>query len=211
MEFLAHRGYWHQPSEQNTETAFRRALASGFGIETDLRDHDGAVVVSHDMPDCKAMTLEAFLELYASYDCLSTLALNIKADGLQKPIADCISEFSLENYFFFDMSLPDTLGYLARGLSVFMRRSEFEAGSRLDARAQGLWLDALEAPCVDVEVIKSVAEEGKRIAIVSPELHRRPHKEAWAAWRSGLKASPKGQFMLCTDFPVDAAKFFEEG
>ena len=210
MEYLAHRGFWHLRSEQNSETAFRRALAGGFGIETDLRDHNGKVVISHDMATESALTLEAFLQLYVEHGCQSTLALNIKADGLHAAVADCIARYSLNHYFLFDMSIPDTLGYLQRGLMVFTRRSEFEAGSRLDERALGLWLDALEEPCVTAATIRAELERDTRIAIVSPELHRRPHKETWRAWRSVVRDYPNAKVLLCTDYPVEASEFFGE-
>ena len=63
MRILAHRGYWKKPEEKNSKTAFLRALEFGFGIETDLRDSGGQVVVSHDMPRGGEMTLEQFCEL----------------------------------------------------------------------------------------------------------------------------------------------------
>jgi len=47
---LAHRGAWTVPKERNSAEALKRALKSGFGIETDLRDLDGTVVISHDPP-----------------------------------------------------------------------------------------------------------------------------------------------------------------
>jgi glycerophosphoryl diester phosphodiesterase len=47
---LAHRGYWLEPGEKNSLSAFRRAFEGGFGIETDIRDLDGELVVSHDPP-----------------------------------------------------------------------------------------------------------------------------------------------------------------
>jgi hypothetical protein len=33
---------------KKTLAAFERALQNGFGIETDFRDHNGKVVISHD-------------------------------------------------------------------------------------------------------------------------------------------------------------------
>ena len=47
---LAHRGVWGSKEEQNSRSAIRHALVGSFGIETDIRDHDGQVVLSHDIP-----------------------------------------------------------------------------------------------------------------------------------------------------------------
>jgi glycerophosphoryl diester phosphodiesterase len=66
MQILAHRGYWQNRKEQNTKEAFIRAFGMGSGVETDLRDCNGEVVISHDMPvsDASIMCLESFFELY---------------------------------------------------------------------------------------------------------------------------------------------------
>ena len=50
VEILAHRGFWKKESEKNTQIAFERAFDKGFGIETDLRDIKGEIVISHNMP-----------------------------------------------------------------------------------------------------------------------------------------------------------------
>jgi glycerophosphoryl diester phosphodiesterase len=150
LEILAHRGWWTRPDEKNSPAALARAFAAGYGIETDLRDCAGEIVVSHDMPQTGTMTFDALLDLYLSHDTRPTLALNVKADGMAATIADRLATRGITQYFVFDMSVPDTLGYLAQGSTVYTRRSEFERGSRLDERAAGIWLDAFEVismPC----------------------------------------------------------------
>lgn len=204
------------PGEKNCAGAFERALSSGFGIETDLRDCNGVLVVSHDMPKTTAdknsqMLFDTFLELYCSYPTRPTLALNIKADGLSEPIQAAIDRFGIDNYFVFDMSVPDTLSYLKAGMTTFTRRSEFETGSSLDLRSHGLWLDAFEAPYVTAATIKAGLATGRPVAIVSPELHKKPHLEAWRIWLDichNLSDEEKGRIMLCTDFPGEADFYF---
>jgi hypothetical protein len=210
MEVIAHRGYWLSSAEQNGEIAFRRALLSTYGIETDLRDYCGKVVISHDAASDTSMQFDAFLDIYKSYNSHPILALNVKADGLHAPIAEALKRFHITNYFLFDMSVPDTLSYFAYGLTVFTRRSEFELGSALDGRAAGLWLDSFEQPYVDPNLVRSTLAEGRRIAIVSPELHRRPHERAWTLWRDALMQCKvaQGQVLICTDFPDEASRFF---
>ena len=56
---LAHRGVWGSKEEQNSRSAIKHALAGGFGIETDIRDHDGQVVLSHDVPCTMTVTSSA--------------------------------------------------------------------------------------------------------------------------------------------------------
>jgi glycerophosphoryl diester phosphodiesterase len=216
MEILAHRGWWKHMTEQNTRTAFARALTDGYGIETDIRDCLGNLVISHDMPREGAdperqMSLAAFLDLYLNFKSRPTLALNIKSDGLAALLNAELSKRAITSYFVFDMSVPDTLGYIANRMQVFTRRSDFESGSNLDLRAQGLWLDAFDAPHVTGSQIISGIETGRSIAIVSPELHKKPHVAAWDCWRrvhDVLTPAERKRVMLCTDTPREADRFF---
>ncbi len=56
MQVISHRGYWKSAAEKNTTTAFARSFALGYGTETDVRDLNGELVISHDMPTQPAMT-----------------------------------------------------------------------------------------------------------------------------------------------------------
>ena len=60
-KILAHRGFWQSEDEKNTKVAFERAFDNGFGIETDLRDIKGTIVISHNMPTGDEMTFEEVL------------------------------------------------------------------------------------------------------------------------------------------------------
>jgi glycerophosphoryl diester phosphodiesterase len=65
MKLLCHRGIWFTPEEKNTERALGLAFAQGLGIETDVRDCDGQLVVSHDAPlQASAMSLDTLLASY---------------------------------------------------------------------------------------------------------------------------------------------------
>jgi len=211
MEILAHRGLWLEPGEQNSFVAFDRALAGGYGIETDLRDLDGAIVISHDMPRRGAIGFDNFLERYANHSGRSTFALNIKADGLCNLLQSKLLRFAVTSYFVFDMSIPDTVSYLRAEIPVFIRRSEFERGSKLDEQAAGFWLDAFDAHDGDGAEFESLLGKGRRVAVVSPELHARPHLEAWHSWKDSLDRlgdAARGRTLLCTDFPAEARRFF---
>ena len=59
MIVLSHRGYWKTAVEKNTPTAFKRSFELGFGTETDVRDRNGELVISHDMPNGSEITLAA--------------------------------------------------------------------------------------------------------------------------------------------------------
>lgn len=218
MEILAHRGWWRAAAEKNTSAAFERAFRANYGVETDVRDCNGEILISHDMPKSPGvsrdmpMRLEAFLDLYALFPVTPTLAINVKADGLCERLFEIFSARRITRYFVFDMSIPDTLSYLAMNVPVFTRRSEYECGSYLDTRASGLWLDCFEKPYVPASAIRGALTASRRIAIVSPELHRKPHADAWMEWRTAFldfSEEDRNRILLCTDFPELAQTFFE--
>ena len=94
MIILAHRGFWIQPEEKNSKAAFDRSFENEFGVETDIRDSAGRIFISHDMAKGTEMTIEEFLKLYHSYSAPFPLALNVKADGLFKTMADLLQNKS---------------------------------------------------------------------------------------------------------------------
>jgi hypothetical protein len=209
VDILAHRGFWRDPAEKNSIGALERALRAGYGIETDLRDLAGELVVSHDPPLPGALPLSQFLDLYAALGSHATLALNVKADGLAPMLRQALAIRGIGRYFTFDMAIPDALHYLALGMPAFTRSSEYEEPPAFLDRAAGLWMDGFSSAWVPATSVAARLAAGTTIALVSPELHHRPHRDAWAAWRP-VFAVHRGpaRIMLCTDFPEEAAAFF---
>ena len=206
MIILAHRGTWFAPDERNTAAAFERAFAAGFGVETDMRDHDGRLVIAHDPPSGDGlMSFGDFLGLYVRHGAPGELAINIKADGLSGLVEEALARARIDNAFVFDMSAPETLRYLRGRLKVFTRESEYEAPPAFYDRAEGVWLDCFERDWIDETAVARHLAAGKAVCVVSPELHGRPHEAAWSALR-GVAGRPG--VMLCTDFPDAARDYF---
>lgn len=206
IKIIAHRGYWITPEEKNTLAAFERALQNGFGIEVDFRDHDRQLVVSHDIADNSAISAKTFFELCNEYPVDVPHALNVKSDGLQNLLAPHLSLWGKSHYFVFDMSVPDSLGYLRLGLNTFTRVSEYENYQNFDGRVTGVWLDGFATEWYGVSEIKQFLELGLSVAIVSPELHGRDHRSLWEVLKSLYTDGMP--LMLCTDFPLDAKRYF---
>jgi hypothetical protein len=207
LNIIAHRGYWLEAAEKNSLVAFSRALEYGFGIETDLRDLDRKLVVSHDVPVEGAMNVAEFINLYKQYPVAAPMALNIKSDGLYPLIKDLIIQSGMTNYFVFDMSVPDTRGYLAEQIPVFTRLSEYETAPAFLDKSRGVWLDAFESEWYDEKVIQNLLSQEKQVAIVSPELHRRPHLQQWQFLKEH-HFHKSDLVSLCTDFPLEAKEYF---
>lgn len=207
MEIISHRGYWLKDQEKNSQLAFERSFDLDFGTETDIRDLNGQLVISHDIADSSCISVQKFLEIYNSKETKSLLAFNIKADGLQKLLQKSLKVNNIHNYFVFDMSFPDTFTYLREGMHFFIRQSEYERKTSLYEEASGIWLDAFDSIWYSQETVKNHLGNGKKVAIVSSELHRREHLEHWTLLKSWGITNHEN-LILCTDFPEEAANYF---
>jgi len=210
MIILSHRGYWKESPEKNTRLAFERSFSLRFGTETDLRDRDGKLVISHDMADAEAMPAEAFFDIYKRHGGHLPLALNIKADGLQGELKRLLTHYGIDNYFVFDMAVPDGLLYARQQFNTYTRHSEYEPTPAYYDLAQGVWLDEFNGHWLTDEVIEQHLARGKSLCIVSPDLHKRDHREAWQHYKHLEKSIGRDRIMICTDFPEQAREFFNE-
>jgi hypothetical protein len=203
MIVLSHRGYWHSPAEKNTTTAFERSFDLGFGLETDVRDHCGELVISHDMPAGGELSLSSFLTLLRQRPL--PLAMNIKADGLAAELTAVMYAHGVHDWFVFDMAVPDMRGYQQAGVPVFTRMSEVERQPVWMEQAAGIWLDSFGPTWYDAAEINALLGTGKRVCVVSSELHGRGHRALWEMLRPFTRHP---QLMLCTDLPEAARDFF---
>jgi len=157
-----------------------------------------------------SMDLREFLEIFSKYDIHLCLAINIKADGLQSLLCNVLNEYQIENYFVFDMSVPDAVLYLNHKMKVFTRESEFETELSLYEHADGVWMDEFRAPWITAKQIEYHLNNNKKICIVSPELHQMDHLARWKDYKSMSRSLFKREIMLCTDFPEDARRYFND-
>jgi hypothetical protein len=208
MQIIAHRGFWSKASEKNTSEAFERALSHGFGIETDFRDSHGRLVIAHDLPTGNEMLASDFLALCKRFPQSGIHAFNVKADGLQMEFMDLLAERRKDSYFLFDMSVPDTLGYFKVDLPVYIRMSEYEDNQSLISKGTGIWLDAFVSEWYTVDLIINLLVAGKEVALVSPELHGRPHPDCWKSLKNAKVHQYPG-FSICTDYPLMAKEYFQ--
>jgi glycerophosphoryl diester phosphodiesterase len=203
MKYIAHRGLWNEKSEQNTFAAIKKSLDSGFGVELDVRDRNGELVVSHDPSEGPTVLFfKEVVDLFRNYE--SVLAINIKTDGILANLESALDGVDETKYFLFDMSIPETIGYLKSELTTFMRISEYENTSELHKSAEGVWLDAFNTDwwLENSEILNS----GTKICVVSPELHGRDKSEVWNFLKH--EQNSPGLY-ICTDYPELAKAFFE--
>jgi glycerophosphoryl diester phosphodiesterase len=203
MRILSHRGFWNKPSERNSIPAFARSLDHGFGLETDIRDCDGRLVISHDVPIGEEIGFDEFLQLFDNSNL--PLAVNIKADGLALLVKQAMSAYNIEEWFAFDMSIPDMRSYLDEKIPTFARVSEVEKAPPWIEEVTGIWFDSFSGDDYDTATIVRYLRDGRRVCIVSPELHKRPYLDVWRNIRT---LSDEAGLMICTDHPELARSFF---
>lgn len=211
MEIISHRGLWVEQIEKNSPKAFEESFKNNFGTETDIRDFNGELVISHDIANDQSTSFVGFLDQYNHFNSKGMLALNIKSDGLQSLIKRDLEHYNIENYFVFDMSIPDALGYLKIGLNVYIRQSEFEQNMSLMSHfnVKGVWLDAFNGLWYNHKMIEEYLYNQKHVAIVSAELHGRDPIETWSFIKEHNLHLTEG-VILCTDYPFKAKEYFYE-
>lgn len=212
MKILSHRGYWKNQKEKNSLVAFERSFEKGYGIETDIRDLDGHLIVSHDYVTYKSdvVYLRDLLKLIKKFSFNSpiTIALNIKADGLASLLRSELDNLISEDidFFAFDMSVPDMREYFNNKFKVYSRVSEVEHNPSFYDQCSGIWLDSFNSNWFDEKVIKKFLDDSKKVCIVSSELHSREKSDLWDII---YPIRREKNLTLCTDLPEEATAFFD--
>ncbi len=205
---FAHRGLWQGKSNnQNTIHAIRDALSLGFSIETDIRDQNKKIVISHDPPSRNESSLDFHLALALPRSKKQAFALNVKSDGLLGLMTGI--EFGDED-FFFDMSFPERYKYLNSGFPVAQRISDFEPLSEVYFEAKVdckfIWVDMFQTDWPVIAKLENFSSKHKYV-FVSPELHGRSNGDFWT-WL-GRSWNSHSNFYLCTDEPIRFAEFMD--
>lgn len=206
MNILAHRGAWNTPDEKNTVQAIKRAFCNGWGVETDVRDYCGELVVSHDIASGESPLFTDILAEYKKLGAQSFLAINIKSDGIQKLLGKALGQYGISNYAVFDMSIPEQVVYGKMQIPFFTRQSEIEIHPVMYKEAAGVWMDEWEESWIGKQVISEHLDKGKMVGIISPEIHGRNYEALW----EDLYKINSDRLFLCTDIPEKAAEVFYE-
>lgn len=204
MQIIAHRGFWKTQEERNSRVALERAMECGYGFETDFRDYGGRVLISHNPPVGNELTADELFRMYAASGRKGTLALNIKADGLQDMMRELLEKYGIEDYFLFDMSVCDTIPYIERKMKIASRSSEFEPYLPFYKNSEVVWVDYFDGRTNIADELRKYIADGKMPCIVSPDLHGLPYEAMWQM----LKDNGFTNIMLCTDVPDKAEQYF---
>ena len=106
------------------------------------------------------------------------------------------------------MSIPDTLGYIESGLKFYVRQSEYETINSLYDKADGVWVDGfIDDKWITKELILDHRRKGKKVCIVSSDLHSREYGQLWQELND-KEILGDDDVILCTDYPDKAKEYF---
>jgi glycerophosphoryl diester phosphodiesterase len=194
----AHRGIWDINTPNNSKLALERASKAGYSIETDIRLLGNKLVISHD---AEFSGKEVCLDTLNFAD--SSVALNIKSDGLVTHVKSWLSGRLLDGTFVFDGSIPEMYKYSQHSIPHALRLSEFEP--ELPWMPSHIWLDAFTKDwwLTNQKVLNII--KNNKVTIVSPELHGRDPRCVWDFILDNINDFLDVSF--CTDRPNDLWKF----
>jgi hypothetical protein len=206
MKIICHRGYWKKKSEQNQLEACLKAASLFDGLEIDLKNKDGEIVLSHD-PLSKKQTYTNLEEiLKKSPD--TFFAFNIKEDGLSHSLKKLITKYKITKYTCFDLSRPEFLKYQDSKLKVYHRFGDQDLLPP-PSKCEGIVLDVFKQKNFNRVLNKLKLSPTIPLFIISPELHGENHTNVWKTLRL-FENSHKIPLYLCTDLFHEATVFFKD-
>jgi hypothetical protein len=150
-----------------------KELPLDFGLEVDLRDYEGRLILQHD-PFTRGEDFEDFLKVYKH----ALIILNIKSERIEWRVLELLKKYSVRDYFFLDSSFPMIYQLSEKGESnTALRFSEFEGVDTLVAmqgRVKWVWVDCFEKLPLTSQAYQRIKGLGYKLCLVSPELQGRP-------------------------------------
>lgn len=179
----------------NSSEALRKTPQQ-YGVELDLRDYDGKVVVQHD-PWKTGESFEEYLESYRH----RFLILNVKCEGIEERVLHAVRKRGIEDYFLLDLSFPALVKVMRTGeRRIAVRWSEHEppeAALALAGKIDWVWVDCF----TDYPELTPAGQrllEHFRTCLVAPELQGRP---PLGAEQARIVAKRYGAAAVCTKTP----------
>lgn len=219
---LAHRGNVRGPDREteNTVEAYRVAVEAGFGLEIDVRrDRAGGFYISHDIANrTEANCLEAFEPVFRAHaDCV--VAVNVKELGYELDLAQLVQRGVFGNRaFLFDAELlePRNRGRTQRLVRRTLATQAVLLANRVSDRdetveqcleipGEVVWADEFDRFWLDQPTIQRLRASGRRIYVISPELHGFDRDLRLQRWADFKRWQVDG---ICTDFANDAHAYF---
>ena len=188
-----------------------KEVATSYGVEIDIRNHDEELFVIHDPFSMHATVLSDWLSCYQH----EFLIANVKEEGLEPKLLTVLRDYGIIDFFILDESIPYIRKYALKGISNFaLRVSEFESVETALAlnhhlrvhgrRVDWVWVDTFTGKPLPLESVKKLRDAGFKLCQVSPELHHINDPESWENRISDFHDINNGVYfpdMVCTKRP----------
>lgn len=168
--FIAHR------INQLDETIAADVFSTADGIEFDIRDTGGEIIVQHD-PFLGGQLFTDFLKFCPPN---KFYIVNVKSEGIERRAITNLEAHGITQFFLLDCSIPMMvrLGKMGeRRLAV--RLSEYESMSTVEAMSPfvtWVWVDVFTQLPITREAEESIRHRGLKLCLVSPELQGQQEK-----------------------------------
>lgn len=163
-----------------------------YGLEIDVRDSVGELVISHNPVLGNEVTLNDYLK---HIDNKKLLAINSKSSEIENKLKQILQTNNITNYFTFDWPVPSLIKAIQVQLVCAFRLSEYE--KEIIPNCLWVWIDAFHSIWYNEIFLNSLKSKGLKIAIVSPELHNR--KDELSKVKELVKSGKVDA--ICTDLP----------
>ena len=145
-------------------------LSKKYGVEIDLRSQKKEIYLHHE-PFKKGELFSKWIKNYNH----KLIILNVKEEGLEKPILKVLRKNKINNFFFHDQTFSSMLKNMSK-TKVSIRYSEFEELKKtgiLFKKIKWLWVDNFNKLEIDKKLYKLLKRKKVKICLVSPELVKR--------------------------------------
>jgi hypothetical protein len=168
--FIAHR------VNQLDETIAAEVFGAADGIEFDIRDTGGDIVVQHD-PFLGGQLFTDFLKFCPSN---KFYIVNVKSEGIERRAIADLEAHGIMQFFLLDCSIPMMVRLGKEGeRRLAVRFSEYESLATVGVMASfvsWVWVDVFTQLPLTNTIETSIRNHGLKLCLVSPELQGQQDK-----------------------------------
>lgn len=145
-----------------------RTVPEEYGVELDIR-YEGNNLILHHEPFTDGELFEDYLKAYKH----KFIILNVKSEGIEEEVLRLIKKYSIEDYFFLDVTIPFIVKYIKKGEKrIAIRFSEYEPiefVQKFKGLVDWVWVDCFNTLPLDNDSYE-VLKKNFKLCLVSPEL-----------------------------------------
>lgn len=146
------------------------------GIEFDIRDSNGQLIVQHDA----FQEGQPFSEFLPFCPPNKFYIVNVKAEGIEELAIEMLTNHGIYHFFLLDCGMPSIIRLGRKGeRRLAVRFSEYESFETVVAVApyvSWIWVDVFTRLPITQILVERARTLGLRICLVSPELQGQPEK-----------------------------------